>query len=100
MLHAKDLDINDASLKLISLTDSSFTPMTNFKWTYDSITHIITVNLGDQMFKQGADYEFSAEYRGYHRDDNLGFYRTSYLDANNNRRYHKQNFLLIFKFRC
>jgi aminopeptidase N len=86
-LHSRLLDINNSSLQLTSLTDSAFAPMSNFKYMYDSITHILTVDLGNQMFRANNNYTFSASFRGYTRDDNMGFFRSSYFDSNGNRRW-------------
>lgn len=83
VLHMKDLDIFNSSLKLTSTSDSLFTDLVNFPWTYDNVTHFFVVQLQGQTFKASKNYTFSASFRGYTKNDDLGFYRSSYTDNNN-----------------
>jgi hypothetical protein len=87
VLHSKWLDIDNSTLRLSSDTDSNFDTISDMKWTYDSITHFVTFNLPDQVFRANNNYTFSASFKGYTKDDGLGFFRTSYLDSENTRKF-------------
>ena len=79
---ALQLDIDNSSLKLISLTDDSFTALTAFNWNNDFTRQFFIANL-TQPFKAGHNYTVSMKYVGYLTDDNAGFYRSSYINENN-----------------
>lgn len=87
VLHARELEISNSTLSLTSESDSAFTTMTNFPWTYDPITHLLTVDLKTQTFKPNLNYTFSVSFKGFTTDDRIGFYRTAYLDAQNQKRF-------------
>lgn len=87
VLHLKDIELFNETLRLESSTDSSFIQLENFKWVHDTESSFFIAELdSNQGFKSNNNYTFSVSFRGFTRDDNLGFFRSSYLDANNNRR--------------
>jgi hypothetical protein len=84
VLHMKDIDIYNVSIS--SDDDSSFATKTNFNWTYTNITDFFIADFSNIIFKANKSYTFTAEYKGYSKNDNVGIYRSSYLDSNNKRR--------------
>ena len=82
VIHKKDIDINSTTLRITSLKDSvNFPTMTNFAYTYDNETSFLTVDLDEEhQFVAGEEYTFETEFRAYTKNDNVGFYRTSYTD--------------------
>ncbi len=57
------------------------------KWWYDNETDFLTVEFQNEIFKAGANYSISFGFTGKLDDSNAGFYRSSYLDNNGNRRW-------------
>ena len=86
VLHINKLDVDNSSISLKSLTDSSFTEMKAFKWYNDYTRHFFIANLTQQL-RAGQNYTLSMKYVGYLTDDNAGFYRSSYIDENNNKKW-------------
>lgn len=85
VMHMKELTIDNETLTLKSLDDDSFVTVKNFEWRYDEKTSLFIVDL-NQSFVPNKQYLFTASFRGYPKDDNLGFYRSSYFDSNSIRR--------------
>lgn len=87
IFHMLDLTLDNSTLLIESSTESSFVAMRNFPWSYERITHKLTINLlNNQIFKIGNNYTFSVAFKGSPRDNNVAFYRTSYLDLNGERK--------------
>jgi hypothetical protein len=80
----KDIDIYSVSIS--SETDSTFATRANFTWKHDNLTDFFIADFINKIFKANNSYTFTAEYRGYSKNDNVGIYRSSYLDSNNKRR--------------
>ena len=76
----RDLELDDSTLEIISFNDTDYKKATNFKYTYDSETHLFVADL-EQSFKKGMSYAFNVKYRGFLKNDNRGFYRGSYKDG-------------------
>ena len=83
--HANNLKVDNSSLELKSTSDTTFTPVTNFPWTYDEIRQFIIVDLNVDL-KKGEKYTLKIKYIGYLQSDNTGFYRSSYTDGSGNKR--------------
>jgi hypothetical protein len=80
-LHYNDLTIQEVSIKRAG-TDTDL-PV---KYTYDPNTHFWVLSAGDDAegtFKTNEQYLITINYNGHHRDDMYGFYRSSYMDAEN-----------------
>ena len=86
VLHINKLDVDNSSLSLKSLTDSSFTEMKAFNWYNDYTRQFFIANLTQQL-RAGQNYSLSMTYVGYLTDDNAGFYRSSYTDDNNQKKW-------------
>lgn len=84
-----NLQLDNSTLNLRSSTDASFMQMDNFVWKYEQITSFFIVELTNQMFKSNNNYTFSVSFQGSIKDNLVGFYRSSYLDSDNNRRFEK-----------
>ena len=88
VIHIKNLEITNNSLRISSISDDSFQSIENFEWTYDNVTSFFTADLGqNQTFLANQNYMFEAEFKGFTNNDDLGFYRTSYKDDSNNTRF-------------
>lgn len=88
VFHSLGLEFDNTSLVLESSSDPDFIKMTNFPWSYDSVTSQVTIELsGTQTFRANHSYTFSVEYTTIPGDADVGFYRTSYLDDNGNKRW-------------
>lgn len=83
-MHMRELEINNSSLSITSSTHNGFSK-TNFKWTYDSLRNFFIAEFEDS-FLANNEYTFSAKFKGLIKNDNNGFYKSSYLDDNNQRR--------------
>ena len=82
VFHINKLDIDNSSLVLNSTTDISFTTLNGFSWYNDFTRQFFIANL-TQSLKVGHNYTVSMNYVGYLTDDNAGFYRSSYINENN-----------------
>ena len=80
------MDIDNSSLSIKSLTDSSFQELKGFNWFNDFKRQFFVANLTKQL-KSGHNYSLYMKFVGYLKDDNIGFYRSSYLETNNTRRW-------------
>jgi aminopeptidase N len=78
--------INNSTLKVTSLTDTSFTETVGFTWRNDFERQFFVASLS-QTFKANNNYTVFVQFTGYLTDDNAGFYRSSYLDNNQKRRW-------------
>jgi hypothetical protein len=90
VVHMKNLDITNNTLKIESNSDASFLTINNFSWSYDNETSFLTFDMSSvtpkRTFLANNNYSFYAEFKGYTTDDQLGFYRTSYKDDSNQTR--------------
>jgi hypothetical protein len=95
VLHMKEIDLDNSTLRISSLTDRGFSTIEKFAWSYDPLTHFFVARV-DTSFKQDQNYTFSVEYKGYTKYDELGFYRSFYWDTNNSKRFEKKIQKTIF----
>ena len=86
IFHINKLLIVNSTLKVTSLTDTPFTDIVGFSWTNDFERQFFVANLA-QTFKANNNYTVFVQFTGYLTDDNAGFYRSSYLDNNQQRRW-------------
>jgi len=86
IFHINKLLINNSTLKVTSLTDTSFTETVGFTWRNDFERQFFVASLS-QTFKANNNYTVFVQFTGYLTDDNAGFYRSSYLDNNQKRRW-------------
>ncbi|KAG4078826.1 hypothetical protein HA402_015416 [Bradysia odoriphaga] len=80
VVHARQLVIDDVKLwnVLSSTTEIQIQP-----FEYDAVTEFVTIRLVSGALLTNQKYLLVIEYNGQLRDDNLGFYRSSYRDADN-----------------
>ncbi len=82
VLHMNNLEIINSTLLIESESDQNYKTSANFAYNYDKETHFLTAELNAaQSFKANNIYSFSADFKGFLKDDNLGFYRSSYNDS-------------------
>jgi len=79
VFHINQVDIDNNTLVVRSLNDNSFTNTSNFKWYRDFEREFFIANL-TQKFKKGFNYTVTVHYTGYLKDDNTGFYRSSFIE--------------------
>ena len=87
VLHmTENLEIDNGSFELKSLTQPSFVPIRQFTWIYDSKTQFLIINFDRTVFTKYHNYSVSIGFKGHVKDDNAGFYRSSYTDSNGNKK--------------
>nr|CAD7423005.1 unnamed protein product [Timema monikensis] len=74
-LHANDLEIDNTTIAVEPLT--IWGEFDNFTTTVDSLRHIYDIKLSDYLLT-GHRYRLHLNYKGYHREDMAGFYRSYY----------------------
>ena len=96
ILHMKDIELKKDSLLIESSTDKGYKPVRKISYQYDSDTELLTIQLPkSQAFKANNSYSFHANFAGHLKDDNKGFYRSSYFDESQTERW-----LLVSQFEC
>lgn len=80
VVHARQL-----SISVVKLWNTLSTPteIEIHPFEYDSVTEFVTIRLSDGILQSDQKFLLIIEYNGELREDNLGFYRSSYRDANN-----------------
>ena len=86
IFHINALLINNGTLSVKSLTDSSFTEIKAFNWRNDFERQFFMASL-PQAFKRNHNYTVFVQFTGYLTDNNAGFYRSSYIDDNGQKRW-------------
>nr|CAD7397437.1 unnamed protein product [Timema poppensis] len=74
-LHADDLEIDEDTIAVEALT--LWGDFDNHTVTQDSLRHIYDIKFSDS-FRVGHRYRLHLNYKGYHREDMAGFYRSYY----------------------
>ena len=85
VFHLNNIDIDNATLRVKQINDSTFKNLTNFKWYNDYERQFFIANLSE-TFKASRAYSVEVHYIGYLKYDNVGFYGSSYADSQNNKR--------------
>ena len=83
IFHIHKISIYNSTLAVQSLTDSSFNPVHAFTWKNDYERQFFVANLA-QSFKANNNYTLSMKFTGYLASDNVGFYRSSYINDKGN----------------
>jgi aminopeptidase N len=86
IFHINKLLINNSTLSVKGITDTSFPEIKAFNWINDYERQFFVANLA-QEFKASHNYSVFIKFTGYLTDDNAGFYRSSYLDNNQQKRW-------------
>ena len=84
VIHMRDLEVVNSTIKISSSTDADFTELKGLKWDFDRVTSFLSISLlsEGQVFRAGHNYTFESEFKGFSKYDNQGFYRTFYTDDN------------------
>ncbi|RNA03939.1 Aminopeptidase N, partial [Brachionus plicatilis] len=88
----QDIEIDDLSFELKSLSDKNFIPVkkmleSNYlieKLSYDNLTQLLQIELFKNTFIKNEEYSLSMNFKGLTRADNYGLYRSSYADDSGN----------------
>lgn len=87
ILHMKDIELNKETLFIESSTHDGYGEIKRISYSYDSDTELFTAKLPtSHAFKANNSYSFHASFVGNLKDDNKGFYRSSYYDSNQTER--------------
>lgn len=79
VVHARQLVISEVRLWN---TFSTPTEIEINPFEYDAVTEFVTIRLTSGTLQSSEKFLLIIEYNGELREDNLGFYRSSYRDAN------------------
>jgi aminopeptidase N len=82
VLHINKIDIDNSSLTLTGISDTSFGELKDFRWYNDFTREFFIADLTKQL-KADQTYRLFMKYTGYLQDDLRGFYRSSYIRNNN-----------------
>ena len=91
ILHIKNLDIKNHTLKVEDNANASFV-LTDFAWEHDEEREFFTAMLPTNL-QATRNYTITIGYVGYLLQDNVGFYKSSYTNSNGQKR-----FLIIFSY--
>ena len=81
----KDIELDNSSLTIQSISDNLFTKLEKFTYTYDLVAQFFIAEF-DKPFRLGHNYTFSVQYKGQTKSDDIGLYRSYYFDSSNNKR--------------
>lgn len=84
-LNMRDLNIDNSSITIKDLENTTFQNANIKTWQYDSIREFLIISL-PVSFEVGHNYSVSIKYSGQFRTDNTGFYRSSYIDNESKRK--------------
>jgi len=82
----RNLVIDNSSLEFTSYLHSDLM-IRQFDWDYDAKLQFLIIDFKRDLLKENQDYSIRIGFKGYLRDDNSGFYRSSYLDSNGKKRW-------------
>lgn len=86
LLNMKNLLLVNDSLLLESLTDNSFTSKSKLFYSYSNDSHIFNVKINEYL-KPGHNYSFYVEFKGFIKEDNIGFFKSSFYDSYFNKKW-------------
>jgi aminopeptidase N len=87
VLHmTRNLVIDNSSLEFTSYLHNDLM-LRQFDWDYDSKLQFLKIDLKKDLLKENQYYSIRIGFKGYLRDDNSGFYRSSYVDTNGQKRW-------------
>lgn len=81
VVHARQLTIDNVSLW--NIVDSTEIEINPIEHDYDTVTEFVTIRVLNGVLQVNQRFRLIIEYNGILREDNLGFYRSSYRDVNN-----------------
>ncbi len=83
----ENLEINNSSLELSSLSDSNFNTIKKFDWFFDQRTQFFIADFKRNIFFENQNYSLNIGFKGLLKDDNAGIYKSSYRDNEGNKRF-------------
>jgi aminopeptidase N len=86
ILHVKNLDIFNSSIKVNQVSPGLTAEFKVKDLVYDLEREFLIIEL-DSPFFDDRNYVVTIQYKGYLKDDNIGFYRSSYFDSQGNKRW-------------
>ena len=100
---SENLEIDNDSFELISLTQADFAPIKRLMWDFDNKRELLMINLNQETLLKNNNYMISVGFRGYLKQDNTGLYKGYYKDTNGNKRsfiflFFISNFILTFLY--
>lgn len=85
VLHIKNLDIKNHTIKVVDNANPSFN-FTDIPWEHDEEREFFTALLPANL-QASRNYTITIGYVGYLLQDNVGFYKSSYTNANGEKRF-------------
>ena len=82
----ENLEIKNETLQLTSSTQTHFAPIRNIYWKYETTTQFLIFDFYKTIFLKNHNYSMSIGFKGRTLDDNAGFYKSSYLDSEGNKK--------------
>lgn len=91
----QDIEIDDLSFELKSLSNNDFIPVhklvkSNYlieNISYDNQTQLFQIDFFKNSFIKNEEYMLSMNFKGLTRGDNYGLYKSSYIDNLGNKRW-------------
>ena len=95
VLHIKGLQVDNSSLELIRLDpnqseireENHLNSLKNFAWYIDARREFFVADFGYNIFERGRQYIVNIGFRGQLKQDNTGFYASSYKDSSGSKRF-------------
>ena len=96
MHKSKELQINNESIFLKSLTQSNFRELQNIAWTFEERAEFLIFSFTENLFVKNNNYSFRIDFKKFFKDEdaNVGLYRSFYIDNNGTKR-----FIFFIKYR-
>ena len=82
----ESLEIKNETLQLTSSTQANFQPIKNIHWHLEKTPQFLIFDFHDIVFTENNNYSMSIGFKGRTLDDNAGFYKSSYVDSEGNKR--------------
>ena len=76
-----DIQINNNTVELTSLTDANFKTIKTFDWNYDKETQFLSADFNKNIFIEKNSYLVNIGFTGRVKNDYSGLYRNKYVDS-------------------
>ena len=82
----ENLEIDNDSFELVSLTQANFAPIKRLMWDFDSKRELLIIDLNQETLLENNNYMISVGFKGYLKQDKVGLYKGYYKDVNGNKK--------------
>ena len=84
VLHMNEIQIDESSIELRREDDIVIS--TNFNWNYVVTTQFLIIQFNESVMRENINYSISIRFKGFLKNDNVGLYKSFYLDDNGQKR--------------